>query len=202
MMVTLVWGVRGGGIGDNPVSSILRGWRTSAFSDLAAPKHKHEGTSPVLTPHPGAMAHQDMGGRRGTLALQIHCAEELDQVLEVNAVVDMPTDGVERLVRDVGGPAPGKMARNNAGDSGANEGATGGEWRGCRPRGARPTCVCVCVCARQGINANHAQTAVGCITIRLLLALMVAVLPTAWSRVYHLQKTQTVCFCLPACLPN
>ena len=57
------------------------------------------------------------------------------------------------------------------------------------------------VLAALGFEPPTKKSAVGCITIRSLPILRPIVLPTAWTRVCHLQKTQSVCFCLTDCWP-
>ena len=54
---------------------------------------------------------------------------------------------------------------------------------------------------RPGIEPQTYRSVVSGITIRPLLVLTLAALPTACSQVAT-EKTQTVCFCLPACLPD
>ena len=53
-----------------------------------------------------------------------------------------------------------------------------------------------------GFEPPTKKSVASCITIRPLLDYQDKGVPTAWGRVCHSQKTQTVCFCLTDCWPG
>ena len=71
----------------------------------------------------------------------------------------------------------------------------GSDWAAITGRPAVPAV------GRPGLELPTITSAVGCITVRPLLDLTVSVLPLLEAK-WATEKTQSVCFCLPACLPD